>query len=155
MEKATMSPEYQIFIPLKIRQVMQWIPGQKGQVILYENRIELVPEKDVKDMRGFVKGINTEFQCDEDRPGISWIHPVGSNILQTVPMPMIFRNRSKIWKSYWFQPFVYCKFSKLCCENQGKIMQFIHDGANKVLYVLHIISTIVITIFFIPVVFDR
>ena len=67
MEKVTISPKYQVVIPQKIRQAMQLFPGQKVQVILYGNRIELVPEKDIKSMRGFLKGINTEFKRDEDR----------------------------------------------------------------------------------------
>ena len=67
MDKVTISPKYQIVIPKNIRQAMKLLPGQKIQVIMYGNRIELVPEKNIKDMRGFLKGINTEFQRDEDR----------------------------------------------------------------------------------------
>jgi len=36
-------------------------------VIEYDGRIELVPEQDIKELRGFVKGINTEFEREEDR----------------------------------------------------------------------------------------
>ena len=46
---------------------MQLFPGQKIQVIMYGNRIELVPEKDIHEMRGFLKGIRPEFNRDEDR----------------------------------------------------------------------------------------
>jgi len=46
---------------------MQLVPGQKVQVVLYGNRIELVPEKNIKEMRGFLKGINTEFQREGDK----------------------------------------------------------------------------------------
>ena len=42
-------------------------PGQKMLVIEYAGRIELVPESDIKELRGFVKGINTEFKREEDR----------------------------------------------------------------------------------------
>jgi AbrB family looped-hinge helix DNA binding protein len=67
MEKVTISPKYQVVIPQRIRNAMKLFPGQKVQVILYGNRIELVPEKNIKDMRGFLKGINIEFNRDEDR----------------------------------------------------------------------------------------
>ncbi len=67
MEKVTISPKYQVVIPQKIRKAMQLFPGQKVQVILYGNRIELVPEKNIHEMHGFLKGINTEFKRDDDR----------------------------------------------------------------------------------------
>ena len=67
MEKVTISPKYQVVIPQRIRNAMQLFPGQKVQVIMYGNRIELVPEKNIQDMRGFLKGINIEFKRDEDR----------------------------------------------------------------------------------------
>jgi hypothetical protein len=37
------------------------------QVVQYENRIELIPEKDVSELEGFLKGINTTFEREEDR----------------------------------------------------------------------------------------
>ncbi|MCI5190776.1 MAG: AbrB/MazE/SpoVT family DNA-binding domain-containing protein [Candidatus Electrothrix sp. AS4_5] len=67
MNTVTISPKYQVVIPQKIRKAMQLVPGQKVQVVLYGNRIELVPEKNIKEMRGFLKGINTDFQREEDR----------------------------------------------------------------------------------------
>jgi hypothetical protein len=41
--------------------------GQKVQVLLYQNRIELIPLKPMKDMKGFLKGINTDVQRENDR----------------------------------------------------------------------------------------
>jgi AbrB family looped-hinge helix DNA binding protein len=67
MDTVTISPKYQVVIPQRIRKAMQLVPGQKVQVVLYGNRIELVPEKNIKEMRGFLKGINTEFQREGDR----------------------------------------------------------------------------------------
>jgi hypothetical protein len=37
------------------------------QVMEYAGRIELIPERDIKQIRGFVKGILTEFNREEDR----------------------------------------------------------------------------------------
>ena len=31
------------------------------------HRIELIPEQDIRDLRGFLKGISTEFSREEDR----------------------------------------------------------------------------------------
>jgi len=67
MASVKISPKYQIVIPKKIRESLQLKPGQKIQVILYGNRIELIPERKISDMRGFLKGINTKIDRDGDR----------------------------------------------------------------------------------------
>ncbi|MHB9027770.1 MAG: AbrB/MazE/SpoVT family DNA-binding domain-containing protein [Candidatus Latescibacterota bacterium] len=67
MGRVTISPKYQIVIPQEIGQAMKLYPGQKVQVIMYGNRIELVPEKNIRDMRGFLKGVDTRLQRDGDR----------------------------------------------------------------------------------------
>ena len=67
MNSVTISPKYQIVIPQKIRKALQLSPGQKVQVLSYGNRIELIPERKISDMRGFLKGINTEFSRGDDR----------------------------------------------------------------------------------------
>ena len=41
--------------------------GQKLQVIAYEGRIELIPDRDITELQGFLKGINTEFKREDDR----------------------------------------------------------------------------------------
>jgi len=37
------------------------------QVIEYSGRVELIPERDISELRGFVKGINTSFTREADR----------------------------------------------------------------------------------------
>jgi len=37
------------------------------QVIEYQGRIELIPDRDIKELRGFLKGINTQFEREDDR----------------------------------------------------------------------------------------
>ncbi len=59
MEIVTVSPKYQIVIPRKIRESLQIKPGQKLQVMVYKNRIELMPLVPVQQLRGFLKGIDT------------------------------------------------------------------------------------------------
>jgi len=46
---------------------MQLRAGQKMQVIEYDGRIEMIPERDITELRGFLKGIDTEVQRAEDR----------------------------------------------------------------------------------------
>ena len=67
MQAVTVSPKYQVVIPKTIRETLNIRPGQKMQVIEYAGRIELIPERDIKELRGFVKGINTEFKREKDR----------------------------------------------------------------------------------------
>jgi AbrB family looped-hinge helix DNA binding protein len=67
MQTVTVSPKYQIVIPKTVRETLHLRPGQKMQVIAYDGRVELIPERDIKELRGFLKGINTEFKREEDR----------------------------------------------------------------------------------------
>ncbi|MFZ4438694.1 MAG: AbrB/MazE/SpoVT family DNA-binding domain-containing protein [Syntrophales bacterium] len=67
MLTVTVSPKFQVVIPRPVRDNLQIRPGQKMQVVEYEGRIELFPERDIAELRGFLKGINTEFEREEDR----------------------------------------------------------------------------------------
>jgi len=67
VQTVTVSPKYQVVIPKAVRVALHLRPGQKMQVIEYDGRIELIPERDIKELRGFLKGINTEFKQKEDR----------------------------------------------------------------------------------------
>ncbi len=67
MTAVTVSPKFQIVIPKDVREAMGIYSGQKVQVLTYQNRIELIPLKPMKDMRGFLKGMDTDIQRDKDR----------------------------------------------------------------------------------------
>jgi len=67
MSTVTISPKYQVVIPKAIREELGLQPGQRVEAIAYEGRIELIPVKDARQMRGFVKGIDTEVERDADR----------------------------------------------------------------------------------------
>jgi len=67
MESVKISPKYQVVIPRKVRKHLNLSPGQRVQVIQYNNRIELIPERDISTMKGFLKGINAQFAREEDR----------------------------------------------------------------------------------------
>ncbi len=67
MQAVTVSPKYQVVIPKTVREALNIRPGQRMQVIEHDGRIEFIPERDLKELRGFLKGINTEFEREEDR----------------------------------------------------------------------------------------
>jgi AbrB family looped-hinge helix DNA binding protein len=67
MEFVKVSPKYQVVIPKKVRRSLRLKPGQKMHVISFKDRIELIPERKISEMRGFLKGINTDFAREEDR----------------------------------------------------------------------------------------
>ena len=67
MNAVVLSPKFQIVIPLAVRRAMGLRAGQKMQVVEYAGRIELIPDRDIAELRGFLKGINTEFEREEDR----------------------------------------------------------------------------------------
>ena len=67
MQTVTVSPKFQVVIPNARRASRKLIPGQKVQALLYENRIELIPVRPIKKMRGFLKGIDTTIDRETDR----------------------------------------------------------------------------------------
>lgn len=67
MEAVMISPKFQVVIPKNIRELLHLTPGQKVQVIPYEDRLEMIPERRISDMRGFLKGMNTAFEREDDR----------------------------------------------------------------------------------------
>lgn len=67
MHTVTVSPKFQVVIPRHLRESMHLRPGQKLQVVAYQGRIELIPDREISDLRGFVKGINTDFEREKGR----------------------------------------------------------------------------------------
>ena len=68
MEVVTLSSKYQIVIPQEVREKMDLKPGQKIVVIEKNGVVHLIPQKPIKEMRGFVKGIDTQkLRSEENR----------------------------------------------------------------------------------------
>jgi len=59
--------EYSGAFPGEIRDTLRLRPGQKMIVIEYDGRIELIPDRDISELRGFLKGIDTHIEREEDR----------------------------------------------------------------------------------------
>jgi AbrB family looped-hinge helix DNA binding protein len=68
MSVVTVSSKFQVVIPVEVRQKMNLKPGQKIIVIEKDGVVHMIPEKPLKEMRGFVKGVTTEnLREEEDR----------------------------------------------------------------------------------------
>ena len=67
MTSVTVSPKFQVVIPKEVRDSMGIVSGQKIQMLTYRNRIELIPIKPMNKMKGFLEGIDTEVERDQDR----------------------------------------------------------------------------------------
>jgi len=67
MNTVTVSPKFQVVIPKEIREKLGITPGQKIHAVAFEDRVELIPVQPASVMRGFVKGLDTRLQRDDDR----------------------------------------------------------------------------------------
>lgn len=67
MTTVKISPKYQIVIPLEIRRKLNLRPGQKLQILELGNRIEFILLKNIKEARGFLKGMDTDIDREGDR----------------------------------------------------------------------------------------
>lgn len=67
MDVVTISPKFQVVIPRAIRERLKLTPGQKVQAIVYDDRVELIPLRPARALRGFLKGIDTAVVRDADR----------------------------------------------------------------------------------------
>lgn len=67
MPIVTVSPKYQVVIPREIRESLGLEPGQKVQAFEYDGRVEFVPVRKARSLRGFVRGINTTVERERDR----------------------------------------------------------------------------------------
>lgn len=67
MSAVTVSPKFQVVIPQAVREAMGIVPGVKLQVIHYEDRIEMIPVRSSKSLRGSLRGIDTAVPREADR----------------------------------------------------------------------------------------
>lgn len=68
MDTVTLSSKFQVVIPRRVRERMGLRPGEKFEVISFDNRIELIPIRPMSEMRGFLEGLDPAFERErEDR----------------------------------------------------------------------------------------
>jgi AbrB family looped-hinge helix DNA binding protein len=68
METVTVSTKFQVVIPKAIRDELRIRPGQKVQAVAYRGRIELIPIRPARELRGSLRGMDTsDVREHEDR----------------------------------------------------------------------------------------
>ncbi|HQY20084.1 MAG TPA: AbrB/MazE/SpoVT family DNA-binding domain-containing protein [Ignavibacteria bacterium] len=67
MQIVTISSKFQIVIPKDIREKLNLRSWDNFQVLQYGNRFELFIVRDIRKSRGFLKGMNTDFEREDDR----------------------------------------------------------------------------------------
>lgn len=67
MPTVIVSSKFEIVIPPEIREALSIQPGEEMQVFHFENRIELIPVRSIREMRGLLRGIDTTVDRGPDR----------------------------------------------------------------------------------------
>ena len=67
METVSISPKFQVVIPKSIRKPLGIRAGMKVQVLVYGDRIELLPIRTAQSLRGYLKSIDTRVKREKDR----------------------------------------------------------------------------------------
>lgn len=67
MNTVTLSPKFQVVIPLEVRRELRLHPGEQMRVIRYDDRVELIPVKPIQAVRGLLKGMDTTIEREDER----------------------------------------------------------------------------------------
>ena len=64
MDIVTISPKFQVVIPKSVREQLNLVPGQKAHVLVHGDRIEFLPVRPARELRGLLRGLDTSFERD-------------------------------------------------------------------------------------------
>lgn len=67
MQTVTLSPKFQLVVPLAVRESLKLVPGAKMQVVQFDNRVEFIPVQPASALRGTLRGIDTTIARDAER----------------------------------------------------------------------------------------
>ena len=67
MNTVTVSPKFQVVIPLEVRRRMKLEPGAKLMVVEFNGGLRLLPLKPPSALRGIARGIDTRIEEEPDR----------------------------------------------------------------------------------------
>lgn len=67
MNTVTVSSKFQVVIPKEIREGVGLKAGTVMEVMVYGNRIEFIPIQPMKSLKGFLRGMDTDIDREEDR----------------------------------------------------------------------------------------
>ena len=68
MSLVTVSPKFQVVIPLAVRERLRLLPGTRLMVIEFNGGLRLMPERPASALRGIARGIDTQVPREPDRP---------------------------------------------------------------------------------------
>lgn len=68
MNTVTVSPKFQVVIPLEVRQRMKLQPGTQLVVVEFNGGLRLMPLQAPAALRGIARGVSTAIPRDADRP---------------------------------------------------------------------------------------
>ena len=77
MNAVTVSPKFQIVIPKAVRERAHITPGEKLQILSFDDRIELVRIRPMRKVLGFLRGLDSKFVREKDDhfrnlPGVNY-----------------------------------------------------------------------------------
>lgn len=67
MPVVKVSPKFQVVIPKEVRENSGIKAGSKMDIFVYDGRIELVPLKSIRSLKGSLPGLDTNIERDMDR----------------------------------------------------------------------------------------
>lgn len=67
MDTVTISPKFQLVIPLAVREALKLTPGEKMRVLQFGNRVEPNRVRAPKELRGLLAGMDTAIERDAER----------------------------------------------------------------------------------------
>jgi AbrB family looped-hinge helix DNA binding protein len=67
MTTVKVSPKYQIVIPKEVRDKMGLKPGDLIEVFQFNGRIEFIPSRNARELKGFIKGLDASLEREDDR----------------------------------------------------------------------------------------
>lgn len=67
MTTVTVSTKYQVVIPEAVRKSMGVRPGEKFQVLHYDGRVQLIPLRKMREMKGLLRGMDSTLAREADR----------------------------------------------------------------------------------------
>jgi AbrB family looped-hinge helix DNA binding protein len=67
MKIVTVSPKFQVVIPRDLRRQLNLRVGQKLKARIQGDHIELIPEQPMSAARGFLPGLDTRIEREDDR----------------------------------------------------------------------------------------
>jgi AbrB family looped-hinge helix DNA binding protein len=68
MNTVTVSPKFQVVIPLEVRRRMKLQPGTKLMVVEFNGGLRLMPLQTPAALRGIARGVSPVIEDEPDRP---------------------------------------------------------------------------------------